>query len=103
VVIFQHGITGNRSQMLPLSPALTQAGFAVIAIDLPLHGAAATGSEAALRVPGTTERTFDLDLVNNTTSAPGPDGSIDGSGTHFINLASLATSRDNLRQGVSDL
>lgn len=103
VVIFQHGITGNRSQMLPLSPALTQAGFAVIAIDLPLHGAAASGSEAALRVPGTTERTFDLDLVSNTTGAPGPDGSIDGSGTHFINLASLATSRDNLRQGVADL
>jgi len=106
VVIFQHGITGNRSQMLPLSPALTQAGFAVIAIDLPLHGAAATGSEAALRVPGTTERTFDLDLVNNTTGAPHKEGEsdgADGSGTHFINLASLATSRDNLRQGVSDL
>lgn len=104
VVIFQHGITGNRSQMLPLAPALAQAGFAVISIDLPLHGIrVADGSAAALRVPGTTERTFDVDYVNNSSGAPGPDGTVDGSGTHFINLASLLTSRDNLRQGVSDL
>ncbi|HSW14824.1 MAG TPA: hypothetical protein VLI06_18410 [Solimonas sp.] len=103
VVIFQHGITGNRSQMLPLAPALTQAGFAVIAIDLPLHGIPASDRAAALRVPGTTERSFELDLVNNASSAPGPDGSVDASGTHFINLGSLLTSRDNLRQGVSDL
>ncbi|AXQ27915.1 hypothetical protein D0B54_04145 [Solimonas sp. K1W22B-7] len=104
VVIFQHGITGNRSQVLGLVPALTQAGFAVIAIDLPLHGIrTADGSIAAFRVPGTTERTFDLDLVNNTSGAPGPDTVVDGSGTHFINLSSLIVSRDNLRQGVSDL
>jgi hypothetical protein len=49
------------------------------------------------------ERTFDLDLVNNTTTAPpGGDGR-DPSGTHFINLASLLTSRDNLRQAAADL
>ncbi|MDM4769145.1 hypothetical protein [Solimonas sp. SE-A11] len=114
VVIFQHGITGNRSQMLGLVPALTQAGFAVIAIDLPLHGIReADGSIAAFRVPGTTERTLELDVVDNATGAPRPatpenpfapgDGIVDSSGTHFINLSSLLTSRDNLRQGVSDL
>lgn len=114
VVIFQHGITGNRSQVLGLVPALTQAGFAVIAIDLPLHGIREIdGSIAAFRVPGTTERTLELDVVDNTTGAPRPageanpfapgDGITDSSGTHFINLSSLLTSRDNLRQGVSDL
>jgi len=49
------------------------------------------------------ERTFDLDVVNNTTLAPGPDGLIDPSGASFINLTSLLTSRDNTRQGVADL
>ena len=102
VVIFQHGITGNRSQMLGLVPALTQAGFAVIAIDLPLHGIReADGSIAAFRVPGTTERTFELDLIDDGETDP--VRAVDPSGSHFINLASLATSRDNLRQAVSDL
>jgi len=111
VVIFQHGITGNRTQMLALAPALAAAGFVTVAIDLPLHGLPATslfynnqlfaGTPAAGLM--TTERTFDLDLVNNTTGAPGPDGTTDSSGTHFINLSSLLTSRDNLRQAVSDL
>ncbi len=100
VVIFQHGITGNRSQMLALAPALAAAGFVTVAIDLPLHGLPAGHP---LAVPGTTERTFNLDLVDNATTAPGPDGSEDPSGTHFINLSSLITSRDNLRQAAIDL
>lgn len=103
VVIFQHGITGNRSQMLALSPALTLAGFAVVAIDLPLHGIVPTDAAAALRITGVSERTFDVDYVNNSTGAAGPDGNVDSSGTHFINLSSLITSRDNIRQAVSDL
>ncbi len=49
------------------------------------------------------ERTFDLDLVNNTTGAAGPDGKIDSSGSYFINLASLLTSRDNAREAAEDL
>jgi hypothetical protein len=49
------------------------------------------------------ERTFDLDFENNMTSAPGPDGKIDPSGSYAINLTSLLTSRDNLRQAVADL
>jgi dienelactone hydrolase len=103
VVVFQHGITGNRSQMLALAPALSLAGFAVVAIDLPLHGITPEDSAAILRNPATPERSFDLDLASNTTGAPGPDGVVDGSGTWFINLASLLTSRDNLRQAESDL
>ncbi len=91
VVIFIHGITGDRSNMLGIAPALTAAGFVVIAIDQPLHGVAAN---SPLRVPGTTERTFDADLDQ--------DGAIDPSGAYFINLESLASSRDNLRQSAID-
>lgn len=112
VVIFQHGITGDRTNMLAIAPALAKAGFVTVAIDLPLHGITDTtspfyrnqlftGTAAAGLITG--ERTFDLDLENNSTGAPGPDGVIDGSGTWFINLASLLTSRDNLRQAEADL
>ncbi|MEM1080351.1 MAG: lipase [Pseudomonadota bacterium] len=115
VVIFQHGITGNRSQALALADTMASIGFAVIAIDLPLHGITDTdptdpSQPLALLYVGNTpfagtanERTFDLDLSNNGTGAPGPDGMIDGSGTYFINLTSLLTARDNLRQAQVDL
>lgn len=102
VVIFQHGITRNRGDALPVAPALAAAGFVVVSIDLPLHGITPGSTFAALRQAGR-ERTFDLDLVNNSTTAPGPDNMPDGSGQHFINLASLITSRDNLRQAEADL
>lgn len=98
VAIFQHGITSNRTSMLALADTMARAGFAVVAIDLPLHGLPVGHPLAS-----SPERTFDLDLVNNTTGSPGPDGVADSSGTHFINLASLLSTRDNLRQGVADL
>jgi pimeloyl-ACP methyl ester carboxylesterase len=112
IVIFQHGITRNRTDMFAISATLAAEGFAVIAIDAPLHGVTdptspffhnqlLTGSPAAGLITG--ERTFDLDIENNATQAPGPDGAIDPSGSYFINLSSLLTSRDNLRQANSDL
>jgi pimeloyl-ACP methyl ester carboxylesterase len=112
VVIFQHGITGDRTNMFAIAGAFAAAGFATVAIDLPLHGVTdpanpffhnqlLTGTPAAALITG--ERTFDLDLESNTTGAPGPDGKIDGSGSYFINLSSLLTSRDNVRQAVADL
>ena len=103
VVIFQHGITRNRADMLAIAPALASAQFVTVAIDLPLHGIAPTDAAKGLRISGVSERTFDVDFVNNTTNAPGQDTVVDGSGTHFINLASPITSRDNLRQGAADI
>lgn len=100
VVIFQHGITQNRTNVLAISETFARAGYAAVAIDLPLHGI--DDNTSSLYMKGF-ERTFDLDLVNNTTNASGPDGVIDASGTHFINLLSLLTSRDNVRQTTSDL
>jgi len=53
--------------------------------------------------PIASEKTFDVDYVNNETGAPGSDGVIDSSAAHFINLANLLVSRDNFRQGIADL
>ncbi len=111
VVIFQHGITRNRTDALAIADTAASLGFAVIAIDQPLHGVvpAVDPALAPFYVESTplgalaNERTFDVDYVSNTTGAPGPDGITDASGTHTINLASLLTSRDNLRQASADL
>jgi pimeloyl-ACP methyl ester carboxylesterase len=100
VVVFQHGITRNRTDMLAVADAMAAAGFATIAIDLPLHGV--TDQTSPFYVSGR-ERTFDLDFVDNATGAPGSDGVIDDSGTFFINLGNLLNSRDNARQAVADL
>ncbi|GBL05375.1 VolA/Pla-1 family phospholipase [Glaciecola sp. KUL10] len=82
VVVLAHGITSNKESMLAISGTLSLAGFATVAIDQPIHGS----------------RGFDLngdgiDELNATTV----------SATHYLNLASLPTARDNLRQSVSDL
>jgi hypothetical protein len=75
---------------------------------MPLHGIVDTTSPLYCdptkpQCIGASERTFNVDLVNNTTGASTPDGLIDASGAHFINLASPATGRDNLRQAEADL
>mgnify|MGYP004002808581 FL=1 len=108
VVIFQHGITRNRTDLYAVVDALAQDGLASIAIDMPLHGldeadpyfADLWAGNDALAVH---ERTFGLDLQNNATGAFGFDGIVDESGAWMMNLASPLTSRDNLRQAVADL
>ena len=111
VAIVQHGITGNRGQALAMADAYADGCFILVAMDLPLHGikqgdptfGSLYCSPALPQCIGATERTFDVDLVNNTTvRAPG-DGNVDDSGTHFINLTSPATGRDNLRQAEADV
>ncbi len=110
VIIYGHGLGGNRSNLLTIADAAAQAGYAVIAIDSPLHGVSPDdpllGPLHAKNGPFAdiaNERTFDVDYVNNATGAPGPDGKADASGTHMINLGSTLTSRDNARQGSADL
>ncbi|MGA7297607.1 MAG: Ig-like domain-containing protein [Rhodanobacteraceae bacterium] len=106
VVIFQHGITRNRTDMLAVAQTYASLGYAVVAMDLPLHGVDSSNPFYIGNTPfaaAAQERTFNLDVMNNDTGAPGPDGKVDPSGSHFINLQSLLTSRDNLREGVADL
>jgi hypothetical protein len=117
VLIYQHGITEDRGTLALIADTAAAAGFVIVGIDLPLHGImpndplyalsptnpmgpAYAGILPAYRVA---EPTFNVDYVNNTTTAPGPDGTPDSSGQHFINLASVLTARDNLRQGAANL
>jgi len=82
VVILQHGITSKKEDMLAITGVLSAFGFATAAIDHPLHGS----------------RGFDLNMdgtddINASTV----------SATHYMNLGSLLTTRDNLRQSVADI
>jgi len=82
VVILQHGITSKKEDMLALSGLFSLYGLATVAIDHPLHGS----------------RGFDLDGDGiddiNASSV---------SATHYMNLANLLTTRDNLRQSSADI
>lgn len=102
-VIFQHGITSDRTSLLGIADRLAAAGFASVAIDMPMHG---VNSSSPFYSAGN-ERTFDLDLVtqdgSGATTAAAPDGVTDSSGVHFINLTNLRNTRDNNRQAVADL
>ena len=107
VVIFQHGVTRNRLDLLAVSEALANVCYAAVAIDLPLHGITDTNNTLyKLGVQmGAQERTFDLDLVTQVGEqvvAYAPDGKIDTSGVHYMNLQNLLTARDNIRQSTSD-
>jgi pimeloyl-ACP methyl ester carboxylesterase len=97
-VIFQHGITRSREDMLAVAGSFASQCFAVVAIDLPLHGV--TNTKDPLYLKGY-ERTFDLPEVTPFFSAD--SSTIAPSGSYFINLGSLLTSRDNLREGAADL
>ena len=82
VAILQHGITSKKEDMLSLTGILSLYGIATVAIDHPLHGS----------------RGFDLngdgiDEINASTV----------SATHYMNLASLLTTRDNMRQSTVDM
>lgn len=133
VVIYQHGIFGNRSHSLALANQLVPAtaGCKVtVAMDLPMHGIApklATGSiDPALGLsvdvavnPSTGEIVGESQLPMNerhfgwgqtATGAPtrmeystDPAEAVGSSGQFFLNLSKLPAARDNNRQGVVDL
>mgnify|MGYP003386482846 FL=1 len=99
VVIMQHGITSKKEDMLAMTGILSLYGMATVAINHPLHG---DPDALGGLLPGGS-RGFDI---------TGPEGVPDGvddinastvSATHYMNLASLLTTRDNLRQSTSDL
>jgi hypothetical protein len=110
VVIFGHGLTSNRVTLLLVADALAAAGYVGVAIDFPLHGVVPQDPLfAPFYIENTpfgafaNERTFDVDYINNQTGAPGPDGVVDPSGRHALNLQEFRATRDNLRQGIIDL
>jgi hypothetical protein len=103
VVIFQHGITLNRTVMFAMADSFAQAGFAVIAIDLPLHGVTDPASpfyQGPGNPLGNNERHFNLDNVG-ATGVFAPDGQIDN-GWQILNFANPLNGRDHIRQAVAD-
>jgi hypothetical protein len=76
-IIFQHGITGQKEQVLAVAGALTGVGYAVVAIDLPLHG--------ALQIP----------LPGHTT---GPAW-----GQDFMAIGAPLATRSNIQQAAFNL
>lgn len=101
VVIFQHGLTQNRMNLVALADVFAAAGYAAVAIDHPLHGLESGSSRllwsSILGGDTDNERHFDLD-EDGEVDAGSPD-----SGAHYVNIQSLLTSRDNLRQSVVDI
>ncbi|WP_288354085.1 hypothetical protein [uncultured Marinobacter sp.] len=128
VVIYQHGIFGNRSHSLALGNQLGSRCFVTVAIDLPLHGIApklatgdldpsvalsvdvsqqGDGSFAASPLP-MNERHFGWGQT--ASGAPtrmqystNVEEAVGSSAQFFLNLANLPAARDNNRQGVVDL
>jgi Pla-1/cef family extracellular lipase len=82
VVIMQHGITSQKEDMLALTGILAASGYATVAIDHPLHG----------------ERKVVLGEGENQVVV----SATETSSTHYLNLSSLLTARDNLRQSAAD-
>src|SRR5690606_26727412 len=119
-VIYVHGITTDRTSVLALGHTLASRCIATVAIDLPMHGVAATSAFASVLnversqlIPfaalygenAPRERHFN---VAGPGGAPAPmnfeaPGASDGSGAQFINLGFLPNTRDNNRQTVMDL
>lgn len=94
VVILQHGITSKKEDMLAITGILSMYGMATVAMNHPLHG----DPDVFGGLLSGGSRGFDLngdgvDEINASTV----------SATHYMNLASLLTMRDNARQSVSDL
>ncbi len=75
VVIYQHGITSAKENAYAFAFNMVQAGVAVIAIDLPIHGT----------------RSLDEQRSANANVLA------------YLNLSNLAVARDNLRQSVLDV
>lgn len=101
VAVYVHGITSDRSSVIALGHTLASNCIATVAIDLPLHGIDPDSAfHGALNVE-TNPAFAALYGINAPRERFFNDAG--GSGAQFINLAVLANTRDNLRQGVMDL
>jgi pimeloyl-ACP methyl ester carboxylesterase len=112
VVIYMHGLTRNRTDMLSIADTAARTGRVIVTMDQPLHGVvpneinppelAVFYIENTPFAPIANERTFDIDFWNNSTNTPGPDGLTDPSGLWGFNLGNLQATRDNIRQAEAD-
>ena len=91
----------TASQSAAVAGTYASQGFVVAAIDIPLHGITDPASPLYQDGRGTHVRPRPRRQLR--PAAAGADGVIDPSGSHIINLTSLLTSRDNLRQAALDI
>ena len=94
VVIYQHGQGSDRSAAVGLAAQFAARGWAVVAIDHPLHGVTSSNALAGLLMDPVNERHFYIDMDG--------DSVMDASGAHSMN-GTPATVRDIRRQTVADL
>ncbi len=99
IVMFQHGITQDRTNLIAIADSLASVGFASIAIDLPTHGIIDIANPLHANHPGS-PLTPANPFPNDVEQTYGQNAT---SGENFINLTSLLTSRDNVRQGAANL
>lgn len=119
VVIFGHGFTRWRYDMIAIANSLAIAGFATIAIDHPYHGDrsnAVAGQEnddplrcgpsaPAASPPFRCSDPTGVYTPNMNPMMPGTcsAGTPVASGQRFLNPANLFATRDNFRQAILDL
>lgn len=91
VAIYVHGITSYKETAAAIASNLAAQGIALVAIDLPLHGARSID--------------FNADGVYEITATDSSSGAayVNGSPLAFANLGALQTVRDNLKQSISDI
>ncbi len=102
VVVYQHGLAGQRGDATAIANSLARRGFAVAAIEPVLQGT--RGLDANARGDDS------HDYKRKTSTYEGPDGFIDrnGEGSNypptdlFGNLFRLSSLRDQFRQSVID-
>ena len=103
VAIYQHGVTDNRTSLLAIADSMAQAGIAVVAIDLPLHGIT-DPMNPLYQGPGgplgDNERHFNADTTD-PLGLPGADGIID-SGAKIFNIANPLNALGYIRQFFAD-
>ena len=98
VALYVHGITSYKETAVAIAGNLAAQGIALVAIDLPLHGARSLDLLDADQLPGT-DGVYDITATD--TDGEGPYAN--GTPLVFANLGALRTVRDNLKQSTNDI
>ncbi len=101
VVLFQHGLTRAKSDMLAVANTLAKVGMATIAFDTVYHGARSRCTQDAHCASGTCD-TKKGACSDGKLADSSQDGVPDASGAYFLNTANPFGTRDNFRQHVID-
>lgn len=112
VVVFGHGLDTERRLGMMLADRLARAGFAMMAIDLPMHGERTLCTADLQCSLGATCATDGRCVANGQPAdfARGPAypgipglGTPTGTGQAYVDLTNLFGSRDHFRQSLIDL